>query len=139
MRARRFFVFDCIGSMLWGATFLGLGYVFSGEIEHIAERAVALGGWLVVILIGALASYIAYKFLARRRFMRELRIARITVEELKEKLDAGEDVVIVDLRHSLDFEADPETIPGAFRMDAQELEEKTDRLPHDREIILYCT
>jgi rhodanese-related sulfurtransferase len=71
--------------------------------------------------------------------MRELRIARITVEELKEKLDAGEDVVIVDLRHSMDFEADPETIPGAFRMDAQELEEKNDRLPRDREIILYCT
>ena len=30
-------------------------------------------------------------------------------------------------------------IPGAFRMDAQELEEKDDRLPRDREVILYCT
>ncbi len=92
-----------------------------------------------VILVAALASYLGYKFLARKRFLRELRIARITVEELKQKLDAGEDVVIVDLRHSMDFEADPETIPGAFRMDAQELEEKNDRLPRDREIILYCT
>ncbi|HXE36341.1 MAG TPA: rhodanese-like domain-containing protein, partial [Verrucomicrobiae bacterium] len=89
--------------------------------------------------LGALASYLGYKFLARKRFMRELRIARISVEELKEKIDAGEDLVIVDLRHSMDFEADPETIPGAFRMDAQELEEKNDLLPHDREIILYCT
>ncbi|HZV88377.1 MAG TPA: VTT domain-containing protein [Candidatus Binatus sp.] len=139
MRLRRFLLFDAAGSLLWGATFLGLGYAFSGEIEHIAERAASLGGWLVVILLGLLASYISYKFVARRRFMRELRIARITVEELKEKLDAGEEVVIVDLRHSVDFEADPETIPGAFRMDAQELEEKNDRLPRDREIILYCT
>jgi hypothetical protein len=48
-------------------------------------------------------------------------------------------ITIVDLRHSLDFEAEPETIPGAFRMDAKELEEKTDRFPHDREVILYCT
>jgi membrane protein DedA with SNARE-associated domain len=139
MRLRRFLLFDAAGSLLWGATFLGLGYAFSGEIEHIAERAASLGGWLVVILLGLLASYISYKFVARRRFMRELRIARITVEELKEKLDAGEEVVIVDLRHSVDFEADPETIPGAFRMDAQELEEKNDRLPRDREIILDCT
>jgi rhodanese-related sulfurtransferase len=45
----------------------------------------------------------------------------------------------VDLRHSVDFEADPETIPGAFRMDARELQEKNDRLPRDREVILYCT
>ncbi|HEY6386701.1 MAG TPA: VTT domain-containing protein [Candidatus Acidoferrum sp.] len=139
MRPRRFLLFDAAGSVLWGATFLGLGYAFSGEIERIAERAAALGGWLVVILLGALASYIGYKFVARRRFLRELRIARITVEELKLKLDAGEEVVIVDLRHSMDFEADPETIPGAFRMDAKELEEKNDRLPRDREIILYCT
>jgi hypothetical protein len=125
--------------MLWGGTFLGLGYVFSGEIERIAEHAASLGGWLAVILVAAFASYIGYKFLARKRFLRELRIARITVEELKRKLDAGEDLVIVDLRHSMDFEADPETIPGAFRMDAKELEEKNDLLPHDREIILYCT
>jgi membrane protein DedA with SNARE-associated domain len=139
MRARRFLLFDAAGSLLWAATFLGLGYAFSGEIERIAERAASLGGWLVVILLGLLASYIGYKFVARRRFLRELRIARITVEELKQKLDAGEEVVIVDLRHSMDFEADPETIPGAFRMDAKELEEKNDRLPSDREIILYCT
>jgi len=139
MRMKRFLLFDSAGSMLWGGTFLGIGYVFSGQIERIAEHAASLGGWLAVILVGALASYLGYKFLARKRFMRELRIARISVEELKEKLDAGEEVVIVDLRHSMDFEADPETIPGAFRMDAQELEEKNDRLPRDREIILYCT
>jgi membrane protein DedA with SNARE-associated domain len=139
MRPRRFLLFDAAGSFLWASTFLGLGYVFSGQIERIAEHAASLGGWLVVILVGALASYLGYKFIARRRFLRELRIARITVEELKHKLDSGEDLAIVDLRHSMDFEADPETIPGAFRVDAKELEDKNELLPRDREIILYCT
>ena len=139
MRPRRFLLFDAAGSFLWASTFLGLGYVFSGQIERIAEHAASLGGWLVVILVGALASYLGYKFIARRRFLRELRIARITVEELKHKIDSGEDLAIVDLRHSIDFEADPETIPGAFRVDAKELEEKNGLLPRDREIILYCT
>jgi rhodanese-related sulfurtransferase len=83
--------------------------------------------------------YIAYKFIARQRFLRQLRIARISVSELKEKIDAGEEIVIVDLRHSMDFEVDPQTIPGAFRMDAAELEEKNDRLPRDRDVVLYCT
>jgi len=92
-----------------------------------------------VLIIAALAGYIISKFLARQKFLRDLRIARITAEELKTKIDAREELVIVDLRHSMDFEADPETIPGAFRIDAKELEEKSDRLPPDREVILYCT
>lgn len=139
MRARRFLLFDAAGSILWAATFLGLGYAFSGEIERIAQWAASLGGGLVAILAGALAAYIAYKYISRRRFMRELRIARITVEELKEKMDAGEDVAVVDLRHSVEFEAEPETIPGAFHMDAKALEETNDLLPVDREVVLYCT
>ena len=91
------------------------------------------------MLLGLLATYIAYKFIGRRKFLRELRISRITVDELKQKIDQKEDLAIVDLRHSLDFEADPETIPGAFRMDARDLQEKENPLPMDRDIILYCT
>jgi membrane protein DedA with SNARE-associated domain len=139
MRTRKFLLYDGLGSMVWGVAMIGTGYIFSSQIEHIAERAAALGSSLMVLLIGGLAAYIAWKFFARQRFLRELRIARITPEELKIKIDSREELVIVDLRHSLDFEADPETIPGAFRMEARELEEKNDRLPRDREVILYCT
>jgi membrane protein DedA with SNARE-associated domain len=139
MRMRRFVLFDALGAALWASTFLGLGYAFSSEIEHIAERAASLGGGLVVILIAALAGYLTYKYVSRRRFMRELRIARITVEELKERLDAGEEVAVVDLRHSVEFEADPETIPGALHMDAGNLEEHGELLPRAQEVVLYCT
>jgi membrane protein DedA with SNARE-associated domain len=139
MRARRFLLFDAAGTLLWAGTFLGLGYIFSGQIDWVAEHLASLGGWLLVLLLAAFAAYLTNKFVARQRFLRELRISRITPEELKEKIDSGEDLVIVDLRHSVDFEADPETIPGAFRMDSKELEEKNDRLPRDREVILYCT
>jgi membrane protein DedA with SNARE-associated domain len=139
MRARKFLLFDGVGSLVWGFSILGTGYIFSEQIESIAEHAERLGSWLAVLVIGALTAYIVRKWQMRQKFLRELRIARITPEELKTKLDAGEEIVIVDLRHAIDFEADPETIPGAFRIDAKELEEHGDRLPHDREIILYCT
>jgi membrane protein DedA with SNARE-associated domain len=139
MRFRRFLIFDSLGSMLWAGTFLGIGYAFSEQIERVAERLASLGGWLLVLVVGALALYIGYKFVARQRFLHELRIARITPDELKNKIDSGEELIIVDLRHSVDFEAEPETIPGALHMDAKELEEKNDRLPRDREVILYCT
>ena len=135
----RFFLHDALGALLWSGSFLGLGYAFSGQIERIADHAFALGSRLLVLLLLALAAWIGWKFLKRQRFLHELRISRVTVRELKEKLDAGEDVVIVDLRHSLDFEADPETIPGAVHMDAKDLEEKKGLLPADREVVLYCT
>jgi len=139
MKLRRFLLFDAFGAVLWSATFLGLGYLFADQIERIATHAAALGGWLFLLLASTFAAYLFSKFVARQKFLRELRISRITVDEVKQKLDAGESLSIVDLRHSLDFEADPETIPGAVHFDSKELTEKNDLLPLDREIILYCT
>jgi len=118
MRLHRFLLFDALGTLLWVGVFVGLGFVCSNQLERVADRALTFGSWLLAILVGALAAYIGWKFIRRQRFLHALRIARITPEELKQKLDAGEDVVIVDLRHSLDFEAEPITIPGAHRLDA---------------------
>jgi membrane protein DedA with SNARE-associated domain len=139
MRPRRFVFFDSLGALLWVSTYLGMGYLFSSQIERIAQQASTLGGWLVVLLVAGLAAYISIKFVARQRFLREVRIGRISPLELKEKIDAGEELFIVDLRHSLDFEAQPELIPGAVHLDSKELSAKGESLPRDREIILYCT
>jgi membrane protein DedA with SNARE-associated domain len=139
MKFRRFLAFDALGALLWAGTYLSLGYIFSDQIEIVTQRIEQLGGSVLSVLVFFLTFYVAYKYLARQRFLRELRIARISPEELKEKLDAGEHLTIVDLRHLMDFEADPETIPGAFRMDARDLEQKDEKLPRDREVILYCT
>lgn len=139
MRWRRFVLFDALGALLWVGAFMVTGYAFSSELERIAARAAYLGEWLLVLLLAAFAGYITWKLYNRQKFLRGLRIARITPDELKEKIDAGEDVIIVDLRHALDFEAQPETIPGALHMDAAELEEAHEVIPHNREIVLFCS
>ena len=54
-------------------------------------------------------------------------------------LDAGENIQIVDLRHSLEFEAEPLTIPGALRLDPKEIEQRQQEIPRDRDVVLYCT
>ena len=139
MAGWRFLLFDALGTPLWAGTYLGLGYAFTGEIERFAARAESMRGWALVIVVGGFGCYITYKFIARQRFLRELRTARIGVDELKARIDSGEGLVIVDLRHALDAAADPETIPGAFRMDADELQRANDWLPRDHEVILFCT
>jgi membrane protein DedA with SNARE-associated domain/rhodanese-related sulfurtransferase len=135
---RRFLLFDTLGALLWVSAFTITGYTFSSDLERVAAKAAYLGEWLLVLLLAAFAGYILWKFYNRRKFLSNLKIARITPEELKEKIDAGEDILIVDLRHSLDFDANPETIPGALHVDAAELEEAYEVIPRDREIILFC-
>ncbi len=139
MKAARFLLFDGLGALLWAGTFAGLGYVFSNQLETVAAHAVKLGSWLLAILFGGLAAYIGWKFFHRQMFLRKLRIARISPVELKGMMDAGQEVVVVDLRQSLDFEADPSTIPGAVLMSPEDLEDHHELIPRDRDVILYCT
>jgi membrane protein DedA with SNARE-associated domain/rhodanese-related sulfurtransferase len=135
---RRFLLFDAIGTLAWVGAFVITGYAFSSELERVAASAAYLGEWLLVLLLAAFAGYILWKFYNRQKFLRKLKIARITPEELKGKIDAGEDVLVIDLRHSLDFDANPETIPGALHIDAAEFEEAYEVIPRDREIVLFC-
>lgn len=136
---RRFAFFDGLGALLWASVYIGIGYIFSGQIERIASQLVFLGRGLFVLVVAGLALYIGWKYLNRRRFLRGLRIARITPDELHQRIDGGENVVVVDLRHSMEFESEPETIPGAVHMDAADLEEAIDVIPRDREIVLFCS
>ncbi|HKW89044.1 MAG TPA: VTT domain-containing protein [Candidatus Acidoferrales bacterium] len=139
MRWSRFLSFDLLGSAIWSGILVGLGYAFSSQLELVANYVLRLGEMLVVILAGGLAAYIIRKYYERQKFLRDLRIARISPEELKAMLEAGEQIQIVDLRHSMEFEAEPLTIPGALRMDPSELETRQEEIPRDRDVVLYCT
>ncbi len=97
-----------------------------------------MGTWLLAILIGALRAYLLWKFLARQLFLRRLRVAQITPEQFKQKLESGEEVVIVNQRHPLEFDPDPVGIPGAIRWDDGDLAHNRVKLPRDQEVILYC-
>ena len=135
----RFMMFDSLGGLFWVATFTGVGFIFSDQLEQIASYSSRWGGWLVVVLVGSLAAYILWKYVQRQRFLHRLRIARISPKELMEKLTAGDAMSIIDLRQPLDVEAFPQMIPGALRMAMEELEERHKEIPRDRDIILYCS
>jgi len=136
---QRFALYDLAGTAIWVAAYTGVGFAFSSQFEAIVREASYFGEWLVVVLLAGFGGYALWKYFNRRKFLNSLRIARITPDELKEKLDAGEDVIIVDVRHTIEFDAQPETIPGALHMDAAALEEASEVIPRDREIVLFCS
>jgi membrane protein DedA with SNARE-associated domain len=139
MRLSVFITWDAVGAVLWAGAYTILGLIFSKQIERVAGMALDLGAGLAILLILALAGFVVYKYAQRRKFIRSLRIRRLTPEELMDKLRRGEPLVIVDLRSRLEFEANPEKLPGAIRVAPDELQERAAQIPRDRDVILYCT
>jgi membrane protein DedA with SNARE-associated domain len=135
----RFILFDGAGSLLYGGAFILLGVLFSRQLDQVIAALGSLGGGAVQLLVGLAAAYIGYKYFQRRRLLRKLRMARITVEELRQLQEAGEEPLILDLRSIAALEEDPSVISGARHMSMDEVERRAAEIPRDRDIILYCS
>jgi membrane protein DedA with SNARE-associated domain/rhodanese-related sulfurtransferase len=135
----RFLAFDIVGVTLWTGTYTSVGYVFSHEVQQIIMYLSRLGTSLVIFIALALTVYVAYKLDQRRRFSKALSIKRMTPEELKAKIDANENILIVDTRNRLDRNTDPVRIPGAFHILPEHVEFQRQDIDFNREIVIYCT
>jgi membrane protein DedA with SNARE-associated domain/rhodanese-related sulfurtransferase len=134
-----FLLADGLGSILYGGAFIFLGYLFSDQLAKIAAALAGVGGSALALVIGLAAAYIGFKYWQRRRILRELRMARITVAELRRKQEAGEDLIILDLRPGVDLDLDPYFIRGAVHLAVEEVESRHHEIPRDREVIVYCS
>ena len=132
----RFLLFDSLGTLVWLVSYTYVGYLFSDQLEIVADYAIRTGSGLITIVAALLAVWIAWKYVQRRRFLNSLAVARITAEELRDKLQAGEDVLIVDVR-AIAHDA-PNTIPGAVFISVEEMATRHLEIPRDRDLILVC-
>jgi membrane protein DedA with SNARE-associated domain len=139
MRLRRFVAYDLAGSLIWVLAFTVPGYIFHDRLEAALDATLRLGMWLTVLVVLPIASYVAFKFVQRHRFLREIATSKITAEALHRRLAAGEDIAVVDLRHRVEFAADPDTLPGAIHVPVEEFETRREEVPTDREVVLFCT
>jgi len=137
VRWGRFLLFDTLGALVWIGVYTGLGYIFSSELDRVGDYAARMGSWVGVLAVGLLAAWIGWKFAQRRRFLKKLAVARIAPEELRRKLEAGEEIVVVDVRSALESEVD--SVPGALRIPLEDLETRHGDIPRDRDIILFCS
>ena len=81
---------------------------------------------------------IAFSFRAKDRNQQKEE-ARISVEELKQRIARHESLIILDLRHPLDVLAAPQLISGAIPVKADEIDAHLANIPRDAEVVLYCT
>jgi rhodanese-related sulfurtransferase len=64
---------------------------------------------------------------------------RITADELKRRMDAGEDFTVIDVRNPQAWGQSDTMIPEAIRVPLDDFERHLSQIPKDRPIVAYCT
>ena len=137
----RFLGMDTAGAVLWSGAYLVVGWIFRDQLELVAALLARLGSGLIVVLVGGIVLYIAFKYIQRQRVYRDLRIARITPAELRRRMDKSEHVIVIDLRS--DFEQAEGRIPGSLIAVGDNVEELISTIDPthiaESEVVLYCS
>jgi membrane protein DedA with SNARE-associated domain/rhodanese-related sulfurtransferase len=128
----RFLVFDFLGAVLWVSGAVILGAVFHEAVEALLNTLEELGRIALLMLLTALALFLAYKLWQRHRFLREIRMTRISSDELRAEM-LSIPVVLIDVR-SAESRARGGWIAGSVNLrDISEF-----KADPDSAIVVYC-
>lgn len=139
VKAARFFSFDAVGALLYAGSLVLIGIIFQHQLEQVIDALADLGARALALVGALLVIYIAIKYLQRRRLLNELKMAKISVDELHQKLEKGETPIIMDLRSLSELEQDPVLIRGAQHLRLEDLKTHLREIPRDRDVVLYCS
>ncbi len=137
LRYWKFIAFDSVGALLWVGLALVLGRIFRGAIVDVLETLTSLGKYGLALVVVALAAYVLSKWWRRRQFVHQLRMDRVTVDELRKMIDEERVGTILDVRSALTQDASGR-IPGARRIDMKKIEAGIEGITREGEVIVYC-
>ena len=63
---------------------------------------------------------------------------RITVDDLRKRMENGEDFVVIDTRNPQEWANSEQKIPEAIRVSADDIDQALSRIPKDKPIVTYC-
>ena len=132
-----FLLLDGLGAALWAGSALWLGSLFSNAIDELMNVLIEMGKWGTLLVLSALFFFIASKWWERKQFMKDLRMARISVEELNVLLTKGETPIILDTRAP--HLVEDGWIPGAQFITLETLDDLVLEAKGDQPVVLYCS
>jgi membrane protein DedA with SNARE-associated domain/rhodanese-related sulfurtransferase len=136
-RPAKFIVFDTLGAALWSGSAIFLGSLFSSAVADLLDILASLGKWGIALVALAFAVYLAKKWWQRYMFLKDLRMARITVTELDQLLKSGNPPTIIDVRTGVAQQTG--RIPGAMVMSVDDdLSALVINPETNSEVIIYC-
>ena len=138
MSSSRFLAFELGAALAWTLAFMALGMVFSAQIQQILDIMASTGGIATAVLVLVVAALVAVRWWRRQRFLRELGIPRIGVDELHALMQGGEEPIVIDVRSEASMQIDARRIPGALAIPLGDIHGWGAEQATDREIVLYC-
>jgi membrane protein DedA with SNARE-associated domain/rhodanese-related sulfurtransferase len=132
-----FLLLDGIGSLAFVSAVVALGLIFRNAIASVVATLADFGVFGALIVVAAIALYLLIKWWQRRLFIRQLRMDRITVDELRSLMDDGRDVVILDVRPK-EVRSQDGIIPGAVAAHPADIDPVVRNYSRDAEIVVYC-
>jgi len=139
---KAFLGFDTVGSLIWSCTYVGLGYLFSNQVDAAIRWGQHFGTALGIAIGTPVVLYALWRGLTLARMIRQLKLRRISPRMLARKLKSKSKVAVLDLL-TFEEEADSQSlwaIPGAFSVDPALLRKSPSvTVPDDVRIILYCS
>jgi membrane protein DedA with SNARE-associated domain/rhodanese-related sulfurtransferase len=133
----RFVPADAIGAALWSGVAIALGYIFRNAIDDVLEVLQELGKIGLVLIVLAFVAYVFYKWLQRKRFIRQLVMDRISVDEVRRLMDEGRMGMVIDVRSPMSQQVTGR-IPGAVTVDPENLKFDLIAIEPQSEVVVYC-
>ena len=139
-----FVMYDMAGTLGWASAWLFGGRFLGDLIERNSRWLTVLTHFAVALVLLAVVAVLVIRYVRKLRFLRELRGLRLEPGQLMAMIADAERAgkeppFIVDLRHPLDVLSDPLVLPHALRIGPDELKQRHEMIPRDRDIVLYCT
>ena len=134
-RLRSFVTYDAIGATLWAVSAVAIGSVFHDAVDDVFTELAGLGRVGGLLILALLIVFIALKLWRRHQFFRELRMARISAQELFRLQEQGAPILVIDARPSASRVRDG-MIPGAIAFEL--LLQDTEHSRRGGEVVVYC-
>ena len=141
MRFFQFVRLDFLGASLYASAYIMLGFVFRDFLKSITRGFQVAGHAVEEVVVLAVIGYVIYRMLLYRKHRVYRIVPRVQVEELAQRLAAGEGdkVMIVDVRSHGYYDSGTERIKGSIRIEPNNLNQELQTIPKDKDIYLYCT
>ena len=136
VRPAVFMLFELVGASLYLSLPVLLGWLFHDAVTKILGTLARLGVIGLAIVVGAMALYLFLRWWERMLFIRQLRMDRITVDELVTLLDNEQKPILLDVRSRQAREGG--VIPGAVAAHPEDMHPSLEQHDRDTEIVVYC-
>ncbi|MES2077264.1 MAG: VTT domain-containing protein [Pseudomonadota bacterium] len=133
-----FLGFSVLGGLLWSGTGIAIGAYFHTSVDQVLGILSTMGTTALVVLVVLLLLFISFKYVERKRFHQSVEIERISIHDLKQLMEQGQEPVLVDARSATAQMLEP-SVPGAVLFNGGDPLTALAAFGKDQHIVVYCS